>query len=229
MTTVLQVINQSLRDANIIGEGDTASGDQASEALALFNQMLALWQTDNLHIYAQRETSFSPNGALSYTVGTGGNVNTTRPTKVDALFWRSGGVDSPITLIDTYEQYQSIAIKTQAGEALYAFYLPSYPLGTLYLTPQTSTGTVHLITQAVLPATSALADTLILPPEYILPIRSNLTVLLCGSYGSPIRPSVAATAASGLRLLKRSNLRIQPLGMPAGVPVGSRSNIISGE
>lgn len=229
MTTVLAVINHALRDANVLGEGETASADVAQDALASLNQMLALWQIDNLFVYAQQDTSFSPTGAVSYTVGTGANINMARPAKIDGLYWRNSGLDYPITLLDTFEQYESIAQKTQAGEPGYAFYLPSYPYGTLYLTPQPSTGSVHLITQANLPAENALADTLTLPPPYVLPIRSNLTVLLCGTYGAPVRPSVAAMAANSLRMLRRSNLRVQPLGMPSGIPGGYRPNIFSGE
>jgi hypothetical protein len=228
MTTVLQVITHALKDANVLGEGESASADVAQDALATLNQMLALWQIDNLFVYAQQDTSFSPTGAVSYTVGTGANVNMARPARIDGLYWRSGTLDDPITLLDTFEQYEAIAQKTQAGEPLYAFYLPSYPYGTLYLTPQPSTGSVHLITQANLPAENAIADTLTLPPAYVLPIRANLAVLLCGTYGAPVRPSVAAAAVNGLRMLKRSNLRVQPLGMPAGIPGGSRPNIISG-
>jgi hypothetical protein len=228
MTTVLAVVTHALKDCGFLGEDETPSGSVGPDALATLNQMLALWQVDGLNVYAQQDTSFSPTGAVSYTVGTGGNIAMTRPTKVDGLFWRDGTLDYPITLLDTFEQYESLPQKTQAGEPLYAFYLPSYPLGTLYLTPQPSSGSVHLITQVSLPASNALADTLTLPPEYVLPIRANLTVLLCGTYGSPVRPSVAAMAANGLRMLRRNNVRIQPLCMPGAIPQRSRSNILAG-
>jgi hypothetical protein len=229
MTTVLAVITHALKDCGFLGEGETPSGEVAADALASLNQMLGLWQIDGLSVYAQQDTAFSPDGAVSYTVGTGGDVSMTRPTKLDGLYWRDGSLDYPITLLDTFEQYEGIAQKTQAGEPLYAFYLPSYPFGTLYLTPQPSTGSVHLITQVSLPSENVLADTLTLPPEYVLPIRANLAVLLAGTYGGPVRPSVAAMATNGLRMLRRNNLRIQPLGMPSAIPTYSRSSIISGQ
>lgn len=227
-TTVLAVVTHALKDSNVIGEGETPSAEQSQDALATLNQMLALWQLDNVYVYAQQDTSFTPDGAVSYTVGDGADVDMDRPPKIDALYWRSGTLDYPIRLIDTFEQYESIAQKTQSGEPLYAFYLPSYPTGTLYLTPQPSTGTVHIVSNVALPTANELADDLLLPVEYVLPVRANLTVLLCGTYGAPVRPSVAAAAAGGLRMLKRNNLRIQPLGMPSAVPVGRRSDIFTG-
>lgn len=229
MTTVLSVITDALADANVIDRTETPSADESQTVLTLLNQMLALWQTDNVTVYAQQVTTFSPTGALSYTVGTGADVNMARPARIDRVFWGDNGIDHPVSLLDTYEQYESIEQKTQAGEPQFAFYRPSYSTGTLYLYPQPSTGTIRLITQVELPASNALADTLTLPPEYVLPIRSNLTVLVCGAYGAPIRPAVASTAMSSLRLLKRNNLRIQPLCMPGAIPVGTRSNIISGD
>ena len=226
MTTVTGLIHLALFDTDIIGEGETASADIAQNALDTFNQMLAMWQAENILIYAQQETSFTPTGALSYTVGTGATVNMARPKKIDAAFWRSGSLDYPITMLDTFEQYESIPQKTQAGEPQYAFYRPSYANGTLYLYPQPSSGTVYLVSQVTLPADTALADTLTLPPEYMLPLRMNLYLLLAGSYGAPIKPSLAAAAASTLKTLRRNNLRIQPLTVPTAA--AHRSTIFAG-
>lgn len=226
MTTVSQLIHSALRDANVIGEGETASADTANAALEAFNQMLGSWQVENIKVHAQRDTSFTPTGATSYTVGTGASVNVARPAKIDMVYWSSGGIDYPVTILETYEQWESIPQKTQAGEPQYAFYLPTTTTGTLYLYPQPSSGTVHVVTQLALPSSSALGDTLTLPAEYILPIRLNLYLLLAGMYGAPIKPALAAMAASSLSALKRSNLRIQPLYVPVGVP--RTGNIIAG-
>lgn len=228
MTTVVEVITSALRDANVIGMGDSASGDDAQAALDTLNQMLAVWAVENTYIYAQQEVSFSPDGATSYTVGSGADVDMERPSKIDGAFWRDGGIDYPVHLLDTYEQWQAIPQKTQAGEALYAFYLPSLTTGTLHLYPQPSSGTVHLIAQASLPNDYALADTITLPASYVLPMRLNLYVLLAGMYGAPLKPALVKAADMSLKTLKRSNLRIQPLYMPESIVGGGRGNIISG-
>lgn len=228
MTTVAEVIAWSLKDAGVLGEGETASAETTNDAFNTLKQMLALWQVDNVHVYAQTETSFSPNGSVSYTVGALGTVVMTRPAKIDAAFWRSNSLDYPIRVLDTFEEYESIVQKTQAGEPLVLFYNPSFTLGTLYLYPQPSTGTVHLITQTAMPALASSASTITLPPEYILPIRASLAVLLCAMFQTKVRPELAALAASSWKIVKRNNLRLGSLAMPAAIPTRHHSNIFAG-
>jgi hypothetical protein len=226
MTTVSQLIHMALRDANVIDESEAASGNMIANALDGFHQLLASWQVENIKVFAQQDTSFTPTGATSYAVGTGSTVNVARPAKIDLVYWSSGGIDYPVTLLDTFEQWESIPEKSQAGEPLYAFYLPTATTGTLYLYPQPSTGTVHVVTKIALPSTAALADTLTLPAEYLLPLRLNLYLLYAGTYGAPIKSSLAAMAASSLAALKRSNLRIEPLPVP--VAAQGRGSILAG-
>jgi hypothetical protein len=44
MTTVSDIINQALKDVGVIGPGESASGDDAADALDALNQLLAQWQ-----------------------------------------------------------------------------------------------------------------------------------------------------------------------------------------
>ncbi len=227
--TITELISLALRDANVIGEGETGNGSQMADALATLNQMLAVWAVDNINVYAQQVTTFAPTGALSYTVGTGATVNMIRPAKINAVYWRDNAIDYVVTLLETFEEYESLPQKTEAGEPLCAFYLPSYETGTLYLYPQPSTGTIRLISQVALPASNELADTLTLPAEYVLPIRLNLYVLLAGMFGAQIKPALAQAAVATLRTVRRNNLRIQPLHMPDAIPSYRHANIISGQ
>jgi hypothetical protein len=227
MTTVAEVIAWSLKDAGVIGEGEAASAEASNDAFNTLKQMLALWQVDNVHVYAQTETSFSPNGSASYTVGALGTVVMTRPAKIDAAFWRSNSLDYPIRVLGTFEEYESIVQKTQSGQPQALFYNPTYTLGTLYLYPQPSTGTVHLITQAALPELASQTATITLPPEYVLPIRASLAVLLCAMFQTPVRPELAALAQSSWRIVKRNNLRIGTLS--AAICGHGRGNIFAGQ
>lgn len=229
MATAADVIEWALKDAGIIGEGDTPSSETTDDAFDLLNQMLALWQVENLNVYAQQENSFSPTGATTYTVGSGGAVNITRPEKIDLAFWRYGDLDYPLTVLETFEQYESIAQKTQAGEPLLVFYRPSYPLGTLYVYPQPSTGAIHLVAQVRFPTLSSTATTITLPPEYILPIRSNLAVMLCATFQVPAPQQLVKLAQTTKMAMQKNNLRIEPLPMPGAIPSRARPNIFAGQ
>lgn len=212
MTTLATLISLALKDAGVLGEGETPNAEMTADALATFNQMLALWQVKNVLVYAQQEFSFAPTGALSYAVGPGATVDMTRPAKLDQVFWRLDGQDTPIIQLQTFEQYETITPKIQAGSPAHCFYNPTHTTGTLHIHPQPDTGTIHLVTRVSLPQPSAASETLTLPPEYMLPVRANLASLLAPMYGARLSPTIEKMAINGLRSLKRNNLRTNPQG-----------------
>lgn len=215
MTTVTEVITQALKDAAVIGEGETASAETMTDSFSTFNQMMAQWQENGMNVYAQVTTSFTPTGAISYSVGTGGDVAITRPEKIDFIYWRSSGVDIPIQLLSTYEEYLAITNKTQVGNACYGFYLPSYPLGTLYLYPQPNSGSVFITNTVALPIFTSITDTIVLPAKYILPIRFSLAELFSVTFQTVISPAVSTMANRYRVSLRKSNTRVPTLQMPA--------------
>jgi len=228
MSTVAEALAWALKDAGITGEGITASAESTSDAYETLKQMLALWQVDNVYVYALTENSFAPTGALTYTVGSSGTIPIARPARIESAFWRSGGLDSPIEVLQSPAKYDAISQKTQPGDPQYLYYNPSYALGTLYLYPQPSTGTVFFKTQAQFPELANEAADLTLPPEYVLPIRTSLAVMMASMWGAPPIPEIAAIAASSWKIVKRNNLRIKPLGMPEELPGRIRQNIFTG-
>jgi hypothetical protein len=130
--------------------------------------------------------------------------------------------------LDSYEEYLAIVQKTLGSNPEYFFYLPSYPLGTLYLYPQPASGTVHLTRLERLPALTSITDTIVLPDAYMLPLRYSLGEIFLMMFTLPANPKLERMAANARRLLGRNNVRIQPLGMPAGIPMRNRSNILTG-
>lgn len=224
MATAADIIAQALKDIGVLGESETASAELAADALATLNQMLAMWQVDNLYIYAQTATTFAATGALSYTVGAGGNVGIARPASIDAAYYTSGGVDTPIAMLDTFEAYQDITTKTLAGSPSVAYYQPSFPLGVLYVYPQPATGSIKLLTKVKLPTYAAGADDLTIPPEFEMLVRYNLSEHLAISMTSQVRPDVAMMAMKTRKMAKRNNLRLNELDLP----VPSRYEIARG-
>lgn len=228
MTTAARVIELALRDAGVLGEDETASAAMTTDAFDTFLQMLALWQAENMFVYAQVSSSFAPTGAASYTVGSGGTVAITRPDKIDYAFWRDGTLDLPIDIMSSYEEYQSILDKSLETNPSVMFYLPSYPLGTLYLHPKPSTGTVHLVRQERLPVLTSRTETITLPPQYIMPIRYSLAEIYAPLFGGSLKQGISVLAERARKILKRQNVRITQLGMPAAVMQNYRSNILTG-
>lgn len=225
MPTAADIINLALKDIEVIGEAETASAETLADALTTMNQMLALWSVSGVNVYTQVETSFTPTGALSYTVGPSGNFNISRPSVIDHVYWRSGDIDYPIHILDTFEEYQDITSKTLIGQPIVAFYLPAITQGVLYVYPQPNTGSLKITTRVKLPVYAAAADTLAIPPEFELAVRSSLAELLSINMGKKLRPDIAALATKTRKIMKRNNLKIKPLEIAHGhlynVKVGS--------
>ena len=62
MTTIIEIIEDALREINVISEVDSASDEQGSYGLRKLNQQMALWQErdiDNLGWFPQDDTTNS--------------------------------------------------------------------------------------------------------------------------------------------------------------------------
>lgn len=228
MTTVVEIISLSLRDVGVIGEGQTASGTTYDDAFQTLNDMLALWQADKLYIYAQKEVSHTLTGASSYTIGSGGTINVIRPISIDGAFWRTGGEDYPVDVLASYEDYARIGLKSVTGSGPCVIcYVPSYPLGTVYVYPASSEGTLHLIMRTDLPTLAATTDTVTIPPEYVGAIRYSLCEHLSTTFQTPLRPDIAALATRARKIIKRNNVSIPRAQMPSALTRYTR-NILEG-
>src|SRR5260221_9921674 len=76
-----------LRGLTMLGDkivGDTLTTAEQTAYLAVLNTMLESWSTERLLVYQIVEESFTlVIGSSDYTIGSGGNFNTARPTKVE--------------------------------------------------------------------------------------------------------------------------------------------------
>jgi hypothetical protein len=223
-TTANDIIVLALRDIQVLDETETPSASLMADSLATLNQMLSLWQTERNFIYAQTEATHTPTGALSYTVGTGGNFNIATPQAIDYAFLRISLIDYPITLLNSFEEYQAITYKTIQTIPEYAYYNPTHPLGALYLYPQPNTGVLHIGVSVALPNYALAADDIALPDNYLMPIRYSLAEYLAASLGRDVPASIAQFAKNARNIMKRSNVRIKPLETVDN----GRFNVLSG-
>src|SRR4051794_34315922 len=98
-TTVGDLIGRALRKSGALGTGQNATAEDLSDALADLNDMLAQWQRKRWLVYHLVDVSKVSTGATSYTVGSGGDFNVTRPDQIAAAFVRQLIPASP-TLVD---------------------------------------------------------------------------------------------------------------------------------
>lgn len=226
MATAYEILVLALKDAGVIADGETPSADIAADAFTTLNHMLAMWQTDCLYVNAMVENAFTPDGSMTYTVGTGGTANFARPERINYAFWRSNNVDYPIAILNTFEEFEQIPQKTLSGQPDVIFYNPTTTLGTLYIYPQPADGSIRLVSVARFPTLSTSASTLTFPPDYMMVIRFSLAELLAATFNTPINDGIVELANRARKMLKRNNVRIPELTMQPLVRV--RSNVFTG-
>jgi hypothetical protein len=230
MTTVRDIIDLALSDTGTVADGETADPATLSRAFKTLVQMVGQWKAEGLMVYARSETSFSVTGAQSYSLGSGGSVNMTRPLHVTSAFWRDGTNDWPIFPIQSFDDYQRITNKAIAGSRPEVFhYNPASPLGELYLWPAPTSGSIHITTHAPLPSYALTSDALSVPDEYELALRYGLAELLTPEDGSALRQTIVSLARRAKKIVKRSNVSIGVLSMPPGLSTGTQFSILTGQ
>ena len=226
MATAATIIKRSLRLIGALAAGETPTADEQADALEALNAMLDTWRTASLSVYALRDETLTLTGVASYTIGTGGNLNTTRPVHIESAYERLNDTDYPIRIAPASAWYKIAAKSSTSDVAEWLYYEPAYPLGTLYLYPKATTGVLHLVTWVPLTSYAA-ADSVALPPGYQDAITYNLAVRIAPEYGRPVTPELAAIARDAMLRIERVNFR--PPILSTGLEEGRRPDIVSGE
>jgi len=222
MTTWSDVIRRSLRLTKVLASGETPDAAMQADALEALNDMLDAWRSESLMVHSLRTESFALTGAASYTIGTGGTFNTSRPVKIEAAYWRDGDIDYPIRIAPALS-FAGIADKTTESHPDWLYYEPASPLGTIFLHPIPTTGTLKLVTWTPLAQVTSVAADVELPPGYREAITYQLAMRIGPEYGMPVAPEIAAIGAAAKKDIKRTNFRT-PI-MSTGLTTGRRYDI----
>lgn len=236
MTTARDVILSAMKDAGILGVGQTPLAEDVNDALGRLNGMIAQWSRRRWMVYHLVDVVFPSTGAMSYTLGVGGDINVPRTDKVESAFFRQSSansasqVDYPLTIVSAREDYNDISLKGMSSFPTVLFYDSGWPLGTVYIWPiPSSIYEVHMSLKATLTTFSSLADTYSLPPEYDEAVRLNLAVRLRVAFRLPVDAQLNALAAVALNTIKGANAQIPKLRFPGDLPMSrsGRYNIFS--
>jgi len=219
-TSALDIITGAAKLLGVVFKSETLSADEANDGLVALNDMLDTWSNDNLITYAYTLESFNLTGVATYTIGSGGVFNTSRPIDIATAVVRYASIDYPLQVI-SQEQYQlEIPIKSISYPIpQYLTYDNGYPLGTIsiYAVP-TAGSTLRMLSNKPLTNISALTTTIDLPPGWKRALKNNLAIELAPEYGAEIPQSVIANAKTSLGAIKRSTSINNPMPfMPSGV------------
>lgn len=236
LTTAQDYINFALKASGALGVGQTALAEDNSDALSALNGMLGQWMRQRWLSWHLTDNAFTSTGAISYSVGPGGNFNlTSRPNRLESAFFRQfinstpNQVDYPLDILQSREDYNLIALKSLPSWPQYIFYDSAWPLGYVYPWPIPQAGIyeLHLSFRDGPGLVSVYTQILNLPPEYQEAIWSNLCLRLAPLYGFSVSEDIKLLAKNSLQVIRSSNAQISRLRMPTFLKRDGLYNIFS--
>jgi hypothetical protein len=227
--TPKNLIKLALRQAGVVGIGQSVRAEDEQDMFANLNMMLALWQRDRYLVWQTVDIFAEANGSESYSIGPGMTFNVARPSRIEQGFARlnpSGSpmsVDYPLTPLFSREDYDRIRIKQLGSFPRFVYYDRGYPTGNVFVWPLPGDAfEVHLTLMQQLQSFSNPSEQINMPPEYQDAILQNLTIRACAMWSLPPNPVTVKLATKALNLLRGSNAEIPSLTLPG---VGNQPNI----
>lgn len=226
MTTARSIIKKSLQKIGALVKSEEPAADESADGLSALNALMASWSNDSLNEYARTLETFSLTSAANYTIGSGGNFNTVRPSNIVSATVRSGDIDYVVTVIDD-ETYNSISYKGLTGIPEFLNYSNAYPLGVIKLYPRDSgVLSITLLTEKPLTEFASLDTDMSLPDGWERALIYNLALELAPEYNMKPDAYIAKVAQESLGMIRGKVAQVRGMdAFPDGVQV---RNIYSG-
>lgn len=229
LTTIGDLVTQCLKEAGVLGVGQTANAEDSNECWFRIQAMLQQWERKRWLVYHLVDLSKVSTGAASYSVGPGGDIDTgagtVRPAKIESAFLRQlvtsapNQVDYPLEVLQSWEDFSRIRLKSLVAFPQAVFLDAGWPLATLHIypIPNATIYETHLQVLAQLPVKYATLATLVnLPYEYYYAILTNGALRLRPKYQIPTYPGdpLPGLAKDALNVLRGANTQIARLQLP---------------
>jgi hypothetical protein len=213
--TVSDLIHSSFRLIGAIAAGETLETNELNDAFVSLNQMLSSWDTEGASLVGRKRLLITVAGSNSY-------VLPERPVHIEAASVASGGIDSPLQIVDSagWEATPEKQATSVYVQKLFCDY--AYPTSTVYIAPLPRLGgTLEIWIFVIIPQFATVNDVIDLPPGYEAALRYNLALALLPEYPrSQVDPTLPAQAqnykASLVQLNAGNHMRSQtPSNMQA--------------
>ena len=196
-------IELALSEIRENSKGFSPDADDMQLGLDLLNSMLAHWSSLGVLVpYRTRETFPLVGGQGVYTIGSGGNFNTTRPITIDAAVLVEGTSNWPLSIVDV-TRFSFVYDEVSTGKPSLMLYEPQVPLGYIqFARVPGSAYTLEMWSTKPFAQFSSLTTNDVLPDEFQEVIRTNLAVRLAPHFGKTAAQDTQKQAAAGLNQLK---------------------------
>lgn len=224
-TTAGDIIQGALKSIGVLAAGETASAEDADDALKLLNRLLGSWSAEGIHLFYRPHEEFPlVAGDGEYSIGASGNFDTTRPNRIIQAFIRDSSGSDHNVKVRPISEYWKLGNKASSTRPARLYYDPTYPTGTIYFnTLPSEAETLHLVSEKPLSELSALETAISLPPEYELAIINRLAVSVAPSFGKIVSGELALADRRSWGAMAGSNIANNM--SPARVSMPGRRNV----
>jgi hypothetical protein len=221
MTTVRDLIMDSLGMLGALGIGDTLSAEDAALCLRKLNQLAESINMDDrmVHAITRTVTALTP-GTGTYTYGTGGTLNTARPTFIESASVLIGTNETGLYLFSASE-WAAISDKSATGSyPVGAYFDGSAPLNNVILWPAPTSACSLVVYSWLAKDTFASVNTVLaLPPGYEQFYEANLALNVAPFFHVDPTAVLLQMAVNSRSVIQSVNLRPSMLhcdspGMP---------------
>jgi hypothetical protein len=244
-TTARDVITLALKQAGILGVGQTALAEDMNDSFTLLQQMVGQWNKQRWLVPALIDISTIGNGAKSNSIGPGQYWNVARPGQIKGAYivqLNTGQtpISLPCKLIFSYEEYIRIAVKGLNSLPDHCFYDGQWPNGNIYFWPiPDNTYECHILVQQQLgwpvaatnpPTAGTGLDTVFtLPEEYQEAIFYNLSIRISAMWQYTASDETKMLAKSSLNTIRTNGTQVPSMQMPAAIRRGKAFNIFNAD
>lgn len=205
--TVRGLIRRALQLIGVVDSNSAVRASEATDAHRAMRDMLNAWSLERLLVLARTNDVFALTpGQQTYTLGVGGNFNTTRPIRIDQAWLRVGTADYPIEILDE-NQWAAITIKSTISAYPTKLWSDNAaPLMNISVWPVPSgSPSLVLYTWKPLAELSDLDAPLALPPGFARALRYNLAAEVAPEYGKTPSQHILDVAATSKGAIKSAN------------------------
>jgi hypothetical protein len=215
--TAQTIIQDAFELLQIYAPGEQAVAADLARGLSVLNDMLDNWSNLPLNCYYIVQNSFVlVPGQNQYTIGPGGNINTTRPVKVldgpGAAYvqdFNGNNYNVAVVPLDQWNLYGNRSDEIVSDFPDTMWYDPQWPLGIVNVIPFPTIGyTFFFMSMQQFSDLTSLTSAFSLPPGYKRAVTTNLAISLAPYYKTAqLNPMIVAEALKTLGDIKRTNMR----------------------
>ena len=202
--TAGEIIKAALRRVGAVQTGQEPSAEEYKDGLEDLNMLLSSLSAKGIIIPARTKETFPlVVGTAEYSIGDGGDFDTTRPDRILDIFLRDlSGQDHYMDMF-ALKEYNAVWSKTSQGRPERMAYLPSYPLGKVFFDRTPSVAyTLHLDSDKPLTEFTNKTTTVVLPDPFKRMFVLRLAIDVVPGSGETVSPSLAKEAEEATRIVE---------------------------